>query len=72
MLYSERITIFAVKKTKWQEKRSGYRFVSRFCKSLTTLCQYLAQQNKLRKENSKIIKSIFCLSALASMTDRQV
>ena len=67
MLYSERITIFDVKKTKLQEKRSGYRFVSRFCKSLTTLCQYLAQQNKLRKENSKIF-----LSALATMTDRQV
>ena len=42
LVYSKRIKIIAVKKTKWQEKQSVLRFVSTFCKSLTSLCQILA------------------------------
>ena len=66
MVYIKRIAIFGVKKAKGQENRSGLRFVSTFCNSLTYLCQILAKQIKVRKENRTVIKSIFFLSVLAS------
>ena len=53
MVFSKRITIFAVQKTNRQDYLSDLCLVSIFCMSLTDLCQILAQPISLCIDNSK-------------------